>query len=122
MGAAKRKVLYVDDEKQWRDMVAASLGAAGFDVLTAADGSEALMRGMDPSLSLTIVDEDLAGESGSMLSRYLRHNNPAVPTMLYTSADRGPNTAPNKGSQGTGQCLPKGSMEELIVNVGYFCR
>jgi hypothetical protein len=35
-------------------------------------------------LGLMIVDEDLAGESGIMLTKFLRRNHPGVPTMLYT--------------------------------------
>ncbi len=118
----KRKVLFVDDDKDWREMVSGSLGAAGFDVLTAANSSEAMRQGTDPSLSLMIVDEDLAGESGRMLSRFLRHNNPDVPTVLYTRAESGANTPLDMRLQAADQCLPKGSIEELIVNVGYFVR
>jgi two-component system, OmpR family, response regulator len=116
----KRKVLFVDDDKDWRDVVTASLGAAGFDVVAAADGSEAMLRAADPSLGLMIVDEDLAGESGRMLTWFLRHNHPGVPTMLYTTAEREADATPNVGGQSADQILPKGSMEELIVNVGCY--
>ena len=116
----KRKVLFVDDEEQWRDRVSTSLSAAGFDVVAAADGSEAMMQAADPSLGLMIVDEDLAGESGRMLTWFLRHNHPGVPTMLYTTAERDADATENVRSQSADQILPKGSMEELIVNVGCY--
>jgi DNA-binding response OmpR family regulator len=115
----KRKVLFVDDEKHWRDRATASLSAAGFEVLTAADGSEAMSRGTDPSLSLMIVDEDLAGESGSMLTWFLRHNNPDVPAILYTGTGRGAHAASGARNRGADQCLPKGSMAELVIKVGH---
>ena len=114
----RRKVLFVDDEQQWRDQVSSSLGQAGFDVLAAADGSEAMAKAADPALGLMIVDEDLAGESGLMLTKFLRHNNPDVPTMLYTSTPHDADATLDMMSQGADQCMPKGSMEELIVNVG----
>ena len=118
----KRKILFVDDEKPWRDAVRTSLAAAGFDVLTASDGSEAMAQGTDPSLGLMIVDEDLAGESGSILASFLRHNNPDVPAMLYTSTAQDADTTLDMPSQNAEQSLPKGTMEELIVNVGCYFR
>ena len=123
MSALKRqKILFVDDEKHWRDKVSASLAEAGFDVLAASDGSEAMRQAADPCLGLMIVDEDLAGESGIMLSKFLRRNHPDVPTMLYTSTEHDADTTLNLMKQGADQCLPKGSMEELIVNVGCYVR
>ena len=119
---AKQKILFVDDEQHWREQVSASLSEAGFDVLTASDGTEAMRQAADHSLGLMIVDEDLAGESGVMLSKYLRRNHPDVPTMLYTCAEQDTNTAPDVMSQAADLSLPKGSMAELIVNVGCYVR
>ncbi len=118
----QRKILFVDDEKDWRDAVTASLSAAGFEVVTASDGSEAMAQGTDPTLGLMIVDEDLAGESGRMLARFLRHNNPDVPAMLYTTAARDAETMPDQENRIADQSLPKGSLEELILNVGCYFR
>jgi two-component system, OmpR family, response regulator len=119
---AKRKILFVDDEQDWRDQVCTSLTEAGFDVLAASDGSEAMRQAADARLDLMIVDEDLAGESGIMLSKFLRRNHPGVPTMLYTSAERDANATLDVMSETADLCLPKGSMEELIVNVGCYVR
>ena len=118
----RHKILFVDDEEEWRDMVTAALTEAGFEVLAASDGSEAMRQAADLSLSLIIVDEDLAGESGIMLSKYLRRNHPDVPTMLYTSTEHDTDKALDMMSQAADLCLPKGSMEELIVNVGCYVR
>lgn len=114
----KRKILLVDDEKPWRDQVSAALGTAGFDVLTASDGSEAMARAATPCLGLMIVDEDLAGESGRMLTRFLRHNHPGVPAILYTNTQASADESPEKPRQDADSCLLKGSMEELLVTVG----
>ncbi len=116
----QRKILFVDDEKDWREAVTASLSAAGFEVVTASDGSEAMAQGTDPTLGLMIVDEDLAGESGRMLARFLRHNNPDVPAMLYTTAALDAETV--QENRIADQSLPKGSLEELILNVGCYFR
>jgi two-component system, OmpR family, response regulator len=114
----RHKILFVDDDQHWRDLVSAALTEAGFEVLAASDGSEAMRQAADLSPGLIIVDEDLAGESGFMLTRFLRCNHPDVPIMLYTSAEHDADTTMDMMNQGADQCLPKGSMEELIVNVG----
>jgi CheY-like chemotaxis protein len=83
----KQKILFVDDEKPCCDIVSASLAESGYAVLTVTDASAAMLQAADPALGLIIVDEDLAGESGIMLTRFLRHNRPDVPTMIYASPE-----------------------------------
>jgi DNA-binding response OmpR family regulator len=118
----KRKILFVDDETPWRDTVRASLARAGFDVLAVPNASEAMLQAEDPALGLIIVDKDLAGESGVMLSKYLRWNHPDVPTMIYASPEHEADTTLHTRNQRADQCLPKGSMEELIAHVGHYIR
>jgi len=118
----KQTILFVDDEKHWRDRVSASLAEAGFDVLAASDGSEAMLKAAGSSLGLMIVDDDLAGESGIMLTKFLRRNHPDVPTMLYTSNRHDDQRALDVMSQGADRCLPKGSMTDLLANVAYYVR
>ena len=118
----KQTILYVDDEKHWRDRVSACLAEAGFDVLAASDGSEAMRKAAGSPLGLMIVDEDLAGESGLMLTRFLRRNHPGVPTMLYTSNEHDPHGTLDLMHQGADRCLPKGSMTDLLANVAYYAR
>ena len=118
----KQTILFVDDEKHWRDQVSASLVEAGFDVLAASDGSEAMHKAAGSRLGLMIVDEDLAGESGLMLTKFLRRNHPGVPTMLYTSNRQDAHQTPDIMSQGADRFLPKGSMTDLLANVAYYVR
>jgi two-component system OmpR family response regulator len=112
----------VDDEAQWRDRISASLTAAGFDVLAASDGSEAMLKAGDSSLGLMIVDEDLAGESGIMLTKFVRRNHPDVPAILYTSNEHDAHRTLDLLRQGADRCLPKGRIEDLIANVAYYVR
>ena len=116
------KILFVDDESHWREAATASLTKAGFDVLTAADGSQAISQAASGPLALMIVDEDLGGESGTMLAKFLRHNNPDVPTILHTRTEYEPEAALDMMNRCAVQCLPKGSVEELLVNVGCYLR
>lgn len=116
---APKKILFVDDEEDWRTRVTASLTEGGFAVLAAGDASEAMRLAEEPGLGLIIVDEDLAGESGIMLTSFLRENHPGVPTVLYTTTEPDDAKVLNLMKQGVDQCLPKRSMDELIVSVGW---
>jgi DNA-binding response OmpR family regulator len=118
----KQTILFVDDEKHWRDRVSASLGEAGFEILAASDGSEAMRKAASSSLGLMIVDEDLAGESGLMLTKFLCRNHPDVPAMLYTTSEHDAHRTLDVMRQGANRCLPKGSMRDLLANVAYYVR
>jgi DNA-binding response OmpR family regulator len=120
--ATKQKILFVDDEEHWRDMVSASLTEAGFEVLAASDASEAMRKAAGADLGLMIVDEDLAGESGVMLATFLRRNHPDVPTMLYTDHQCQLHRTVDLMYRSADRCLPKGSMKDLIANVAYHVR
>lgn len=116
----KKTILVVDDEEDWRNVVSAHLTEAGYDVCAAADATEAMYWSEEPSLGLIIVDDNLDGESGFILSTFLRRNRPDVPTMLYTRFEYDQATMLDIMHQGINQCLPKGSMEELLVTVGSY--
>lgn len=120
--AIKQTILIVDDEERWRDRVSTTLAEAGFEVLAASDGSEAMHKAEGSSLGLMIVDEDLAGESGLMLTKFLRRNHPDVPTMLYTSSRHDSPRPLDTMNQGADRCLPKGNMLELLANVAYYVK
>ena len=119
---SSKKILYVDDEADWRAIVATALEAAGFDVCTVKDASEAMAKAEDGSLGLVILDLNLAGENGLMLLKFLRFNHPEVPVLLYTGMAHDDTAVVSMLDQGADQYLPKGSMQELIVAVGAYFR
>jgi DNA-binding response OmpR family regulator len=113
----RSKVLFVDDEQHWRDEVGTSLAEAGFDVMIAANGTEAMAKADDPALGLLIVDEDLAGESGLMLTKYLRRNHPGVPALLCTTAPPRLSSALASEPWTADQCVQKQAMDALLAGV-----
>ena len=113
-----KKILYVDDEQTWREMVAEALKAVGHEVLTAKDASEAMEQSDGINLGLIILDLNLAGESGLMLMRFLRRNHPTIPILLYTGQDHDEERVRSMLLQGAAQYLRKGTMKELVQAVG----
>lgn len=84
-GGRRGTVLVVDDEPVVRDLASATLQAAGFTVLTAVDGEDALAKlGRDPvqfdAVLLDLTMPKLDGEDTLMALRMLAPNLPVVLT------------------------------------------
>ncbi len=116
------KVLFIDDDPSWREVVQAALEGAGYSVITAPDASDALQKAHGLNLVLIILDLNLDGESGLNLMKYLRHNHPDVPILLFTGMDHDDVTVRAMLDQGADQYLRKGSTDELIVTVAAYFR
>ena len=116
------KVLFVDDDPAWREIASTALQDAGYDVVTAQNATEAMEKGQDTKLGLIILDLNLAGESGLTFMKFLRHNYPDVPILLFTGMEHDGSTVRAMLEEGADQYLRKGSTEELIVTVGAYFR
>lgn len=116
------KVLFIDDDPNWREIALTALQGAGYSVVTAQDASEAMERAEGIELGLIILDLNLAGESGLTFMKYLRQNLPDVPILIFTGMEHDDSTVRAMLDQGADQYLRKGSFEELIVTVGSYFR
>lgn len=110
----EKKILFVEDEPEWRTIVGEGLRAVGHQVLTAQDATEALQLSEGQELGLIILDINLGGEDGLMLMRFLRVNFPGVPVVLYTGRDHDDLTIQKMLTQGAVQYLRKGPIDELV--------
>jgi DNA-binding NtrC family response regulator len=81
---AGRTILVVDDEVNVREMLAEDLKGDGYEVLTAARGSDALRHLEERSVDAALLDLRLAGESGMDLLRQVRRESPATITIMIT--------------------------------------
>lgn len=81
------RVLVVDDEVQYLDVVAFKFRNAGLDVLTARDGQEALRLALAQRPAAIVSDYQMPGLDGLGLCRQLRANPPTaeVPFILLTA-------------------------------------
>src|SRR5438132_6234667 len=110
---AKKRVLFVDDEGDWRFVAGTVLQDAGFEVLTAKDATEALRRMETVKLDGIILDVNLGGENGLLLMELLKQKHPGVPILIYTGLDHDAEAIQTMLKQGARQYLRKGSMAEL---------
>jgi PAS domain S-box-containing protein len=80
------RILVVDDEDLVRDAVSRMLAELGYDVLSAADGKEAvdLYRKLGADIGLVIIDMVMPEMDGRQCFRALRALDPAVRAILST--------------------------------------
>jgi DNA-binding response OmpR family regulator len=86
VSAVSRSVLVVDDEPTLRETLAEALAGEGLDVITAADGREALERFRARQPDLVLLDLMLPGISGIEVCRILRRES-SVPIVMLTARD-----------------------------------
>jgi len=112
-GRTGKQILYVDDDKEWREVVSVTFQDDGHEVLTAKDATEAMRLAADAKLALIILDLDLDGEDGLVLMRFFKHNQPDVPIILYTGLRHDDDAILEMLRQGALQYVRKGPLEDL---------
>ena len=86
----KARILLVEDDKALRRYLEVMLDRAGYKVLTASDGLEAMKLALSSSVDLVITDEMMPNLSGHELCRFLR-NSPQlthIPIVLLSGMER----------------------------------
>ena len=79
-------VLVADDEEDIRSLVALRLRRAGYDVVTAADGEEALRLARQTKPDLLILDVSMPVMDGLTVCRELQGQGAAAPPVIFLTA------------------------------------
>jgi len=82
--APRGTILLVDDEPTLTRAYARSLGALGYEVVTADDGAEAVALFKERSFDVVISDISMPGMSGLDLLRAIRQQDLDVPVIIMT--------------------------------------
>lgn len=80
----KVKLLLVDDEEKFVEMLAERLGARGFEVATALSGEDALERINDRDADVVILDVLMPGKSGIETLREIKQVKPLTEVVMLT--------------------------------------
>ena len=86
----KARVLLVEDDKALRRYLEVTLERAGYDVLAASDGLEAMKLALTSPVDLVLTDEMMPNLSGHELCRFLR-NSPQlthIPIVLLSGMEK----------------------------------
>jgi len=83
----QRRILTVDDSPSMRDMISFTIESAGYQVVVAVDGIDALEKARSNAFDLILTDQNMPRMDGLTLVRELR-NLPAyarIPILLITT-------------------------------------
>ena len=79
-----KQVLIVDDDPAVREAIGRVLSADGYDVLTAADGEDALRRFAPGQTDLVLLDVDLPVRGGWDVFERFTTEHPLIPVIIIT--------------------------------------
>jgi two-component system OmpR family response regulator len=86
-GSAEARLLVVEDEEMILELLSGSLRFAGFDVVTAVSGADALRAVQASRPDLVLLDVMLPDGDGFEVVRRLRSSGPDVPVIFVTARD-----------------------------------
>lgn len=121
-GEMGNRILLIEDEEKWLSEASTTLTAAGYEVLMATDSENAIPFADTEGVGLVILDTKLAVEDSLQLMRFIKHNHPDLPILLYPEPGEDDTRVNSLLAAGADQFVPKGSVEELLVTVGYYFR
>jgi PAS domain S-box-containing protein len=81
---AQVRILLVDDEAMIREILARQLSEAGFDVLVASSGAEALELSARETVDAVVTDLSMSGVDGLAVIRGMQARSPGLPAVLLT--------------------------------------
>lgn len=112
-------VLAVDDSASMRQMVSFTLKGAGYDVVEAADGVEALTMAQGQSVDLVVTDVNMPNMDGITLIKELR-GLPAykfTPMLMLTTESGSEKKQQGKAAGATGWIVKPFNPDQLLATV-----
>ncbi len=112
-------ILAVDDSASMRQMVSFTLKGAGFDVVEAVDGVDALSKAKGQSFSLVITDVNMPNMDGISLIKELR-GLPAfkfTPLLMLTTESGNDKKQQGKMAGATGWIVKPFNPDQLLATV-----
>ena len=117
------KVLVCEDEESIRSFVVVNLRLAGYTVLQAASGEEALEQyEQNPDIAVALLDVMLPGIDGFETCRRLRSRNPVMGIMMLTALSGEAEKVGGLQSGADDYVTKPFSTVELVARVNALCR
>lgn len=116
------KVLVVDDEPNIRDLLSASLRFQGHQVLTAANGNEAINKIVDNQPDVVLLDVMLPDISGFGVTKKIRSLGIDVPILFLTARDDTEDKVTGLTVGGDDYVTKPFSLDEIIARINAIMR
>ncbi len=113
------KILAVDDSASMRQMVAFTLQGAGYDVVEASDGLEALSEADKSGFDLVLSDVNMPNMDGLTLCKELRTKPDFkyTPILMLTTESGGDKKMEGKQAGATGWIVKPFNPEQLLKTI-----
>lgn len=110
-------IMTVDDSASVRQMVSFTLREAGYDVLEASDGRDALNKLNGVKVNMIVTDLNMPNMDGIELIRNVRANgdNKFVPIIMLTTESQNEKKAEGKTAGATGWIVKPFKQEQLLA-------
>ena len=118
-----KTIMIVDDSVTMRQMVVFALMSAGYQVVQATDGVDALAKCGAQKVDLFITDLNMPNMDGMQLMRQLRAAAPYrfTPIVLLTTESRQERKMEGKAAGATGWIVKPFQIEQLLAVVKKVC-
>jgi len=119
-----QSILAVDDSASMRQMVAFTLKGAGYNVIEAADGHEALEKARSANVDLVLTDQNMPKMDGLTLVKSLRGlpSYSGTPILILTTESSDEMKARGKAAGATGWLVKPFDPAKLIEVIGKVIR
>lgn len=118
-----KRALAVDDSKTMRDMVSFTLKGAGFEVIEAEDGKDAIAKLGTSKVDVVITDLNMPNMNGFELIRNLRaqESYKFTPILMLTTEGDDSKKLEGKSAGATGWIIKPFNPEKLIQVINKVC-
>ena len=117
MSDAPARLLVVDDEPNIRELLTTSLRFAGFEVIAAADGNEAIRQATTTEPDLIVLDVMLPDMDGFTITRRLREKGHHTPVLFLTARDDVQDKLTGLTVGGDDYATKPFSLEEVVARI-----
>ena len=113
------KILAVDDSASMRQMVTFTLKGAGYDVVEASDGLEALQKAKTGKVDLVLTDVNMPNMDGITLIKELRAlpNYKFTPILTLTTESGAGKKGEGRAAGATGWLVKPFSPDKLLATI-----
>ena len=112
-------ILAVDDSTSMRQMVSFTLKGAGYDVVEASDGEQALAMARNKQVNLVLTDVDMPKMDGITVIRNLRTlpSYKFTPMLMLTTESAADKKQEGKAAGATGWIVKPFNPEQLLATI-----
>jgi two-component system OmpR family response regulator len=118
----RARLLVVDDEPVILELLAGALRFAGFDVLTAATGAEALRAAAAGRPDLILLDVMMPGCDGFEVIRRIHDGGPRIPVIFLTARDTPRDRVAGLSLGGDDYITKPFSLDEMLARISAVLR